>query len=143
MRGRVCRELAREMGLPWAEYWAFLRCFIDLSSSDGLEMLEEHLSFRVNRSSAGHFLSLLRVLLVLYRAACPPHVAHVPHVACPAWFVTSRKHTRCHTPLGARNEETRSYYKTKVLMIHKRRRHRNTWEDVQQPTGNMGLTDYK
>lgn len=50
---RVGRELAHEMGLPWAEYWAFLRCFMDLSSSDGLEMLEEHLSFTVNRSSAG------------------------------------------------------------------------------------------
>ncbi|XP_043087693.1 ankyrin repeat and LEM domain-containing protein 2 isoform X2 [Puntigrus tetrazona] len=41
---RVGRELSRELGLPWAEYWPFLRCFVDLSSRDGLEMLEEHLS---------------------------------------------------------------------------------------------------
>ncbi|XP_016311820.1 ankyrin repeat and LEM domain-containing protein 2 isoform X2 [Sinocyclocheilus anshuiensis] len=50
---RVGRELAREMGLPWAEHWAFLGCFIDLCSSDGLKMLEEHLSFTEDRSSAG------------------------------------------------------------------------------------------
>ncbi|XP_057177124.1 ankyrin repeat and LEM domain-containing protein 2 [Triplophysa rosa] len=41
---RVGRELARELGFPWAEYWEFLNCFIDLSTDDGLKMLEEHLS---------------------------------------------------------------------------------------------------
>ncbi|XP_039526272.1 ankyrin repeat and LEM domain-containing protein 2 isoform X2 [Pimephales promelas] len=40
---RVGRELAREMGHPWAEHWDFLQCFIDLSSRDGLQMLDEHL----------------------------------------------------------------------------------------------------
>uniref|UniRef100_A0A673IUW3 Ankyrin repeat and LEM domain-containing protein 2 n=1 Tax=Sinocyclocheilus rhinocerous TaxID=307959 RepID=A0A673IUW3_9TELE len=54
---RVGRELAREMGLPWAEHWAFLGCFIDLCSSDGLKMLEEHLSFTEDRSSAGQSLN--------------------------------------------------------------------------------------
>uniref|UniRef100_A0A8C1N3G3 LEM domain-containing protein n=1 Tax=Cyprinus carpio TaxID=7962 RepID=A0A8C1N3G3_CYPCA len=50
---RVGRELAHEMGLPWAEHWAFLGCFVDLSSSDGLKMLEEHLSSTEDPSSAG------------------------------------------------------------------------------------------
>ncbi|XP_056096736.1 ankyrin repeat and LEM domain-containing protein 2 [Rhinichthys klamathensis goyatoka] len=40
---RVGRELAREMGHPWAEDWDFLQCFIDLSSREGLQMLDEHL----------------------------------------------------------------------------------------------------
>lgn len=41
---RVGRELAHELGFPWAEYWEFLNCFIDLSTQDGLGMLEEYLS---------------------------------------------------------------------------------------------------
>ncbi|XP_036384723.1 ankyrin repeat and LEM domain-containing protein 2-like [Megalops cyprinoides] len=41
---RVGRELAHELGLPWAEYWDFLHCFLDLSSSEGLQRLEEYLS---------------------------------------------------------------------------------------------------
>ncbi|XP_061673914.1 ankyrin repeat and LEM domain-containing protein 2 isoform X2 [Syngnathoides biaculeatus] len=41
---RVGRDLAHEMDLPWAEYWAFLDCFIDLSSIEGLQRLEEYLS---------------------------------------------------------------------------------------------------
>lgn len=39
----VHRELAREMGHPWAEFWDFLNCFVDLSSREGLKMLDEHL----------------------------------------------------------------------------------------------------
>ncbi|XP_051972813.1 ankyrin repeat and LEM domain-containing protein 2-like [Xyrauchen texanus] len=46
---RVGRELAHEMGIPWAEYWDFLNCFIDLFTADGLNMLEEYL----NRENAG------------------------------------------------------------------------------------------
>ncbi|NWU75371.1 ANKL2 protein, partial [Onychorhynchus coronatus] len=43
---RVGRELARELGFPWVEYWEFLGCFIDLSSQEGLQKLEEYLSHR-------------------------------------------------------------------------------------------------
>uniref|UniRef100_A0A672IUB3 Ankyrin repeat and LEM domain-containing protein 2 n=1 Tax=Salarias fasciatus TaxID=181472 RepID=A0A672IUB3_SALFA len=41
---RVGRDLAHEMGHPWAEYWDFLECFVDLSSAEGLRKLEEYLS---------------------------------------------------------------------------------------------------
>ncbi|KAG5840446.1 hypothetical protein ANANG_G00188910 [Anguilla anguilla] len=41
---RVGRDLARERGHPWAEYWDFLGAFADLSSSEGLRRLEEYLS---------------------------------------------------------------------------------------------------
>ncbi|XP_017270057.1 ankyrin repeat and LEM domain-containing protein 2 [Kryptolebias marmoratus] len=41
---RVGRDLARKMGHPWAEYWGFLDCFVDLSSAEGLRKLEEYLS---------------------------------------------------------------------------------------------------
>ncbi|XP_071758800.2 ankyrin repeat and LEM domain-containing protein 2 [Centroberyx gerrardi] len=41
---RVGRDLAREMGHPWAEYWDFLDSFVDLSSTEGLRKLEEYLN---------------------------------------------------------------------------------------------------
>ncbi|KAM6423048.1 ankyrin repeat and LEM domain-containing protein 2 isoform 2-T2 [Liasis olivaceus] len=41
---RVGRELAHELGFPWVEYWEFLGCFVDLSSQEGLERLEEYLN---------------------------------------------------------------------------------------------------
>ncbi|XP_030647331.1 ankyrin repeat and LEM domain-containing protein 2 [Chanos chanos] len=41
---RVGRDLARELGHPWAEYWEFLDSFVDLSSTEGLRKLEEYLS---------------------------------------------------------------------------------------------------
>ncbi|NWI95621.1 ANKL2 protein, partial [Pitta sordida] len=43
---RVGRELAHELGFPWVEYWEFLGCFVDLSSQEGLQKLEEYLSHR-------------------------------------------------------------------------------------------------
>uniref|UniRef100_A0A8C2V7B5 Ankyrin repeat and LEM domain-containing protein 2 n=2 Tax=Chinchilla lanigera TaxID=34839 RepID=A0A8C2V7B5_CHILA len=41
---RVGRELAHELRIPWAEYWEFLGCFVDLSSQEGLQRLEEYLA---------------------------------------------------------------------------------------------------
>ncbi|XP_049908208.1 ankyrin repeat and LEM domain-containing protein 2 [Epinephelus moara] len=43
---RVGRDLAHEMGHPWAEYWDFLDSFVDLSSTEGLRKLDEYLSKR-------------------------------------------------------------------------------------------------
>ncbi|XP_070760736.1 ankyrin repeat and LEM domain-containing protein 2 [Enoplosus armatus] len=43
---RVGRDLAHEMGHPWAEYWDFLDSFLDLSSTEGLCKLEDYLSKR-------------------------------------------------------------------------------------------------
>ncbi|XP_007250301.3 ankyrin repeat and LEM domain-containing protein 2 [Astyanax mexicanus] len=48
---RVGRELAQEMGYPWAEYWDFLSCFTDLSSDNGLSLLEEYLKNCVQQKS--------------------------------------------------------------------------------------------
>ncbi|XP_039658507.1 ankyrin repeat and LEM domain-containing protein 2 [Perca fluviatilis] len=41
---RVGRDLAHEMGHPWAEYWDFLDSFVDMSSTEGLRKLDEYLS---------------------------------------------------------------------------------------------------
>lgn len=47
----VGRELAHEMGYPWAEYWDFLNCFTDLSTEDGLSMLEDYLNKSVQQKN--------------------------------------------------------------------------------------------
>ncbi|XP_048467371.1 ankyrin repeat and LEM domain-containing protein 2 isoform X2 [Rhincodon typus] len=41
---RVGRDLAHEMGHPWAEYWEFLGCFIDLAAPEGIQKIEDYLS---------------------------------------------------------------------------------------------------
>ncbi|XP_063820775.1 ankyrin repeat and LEM domain-containing protein 2 isoform X2 [Pseudophryne corroboree] len=43
---RVGRELARELDVPWVEFWEFLGCFANLSSQEGLGKLEDYLSKR-------------------------------------------------------------------------------------------------
>ncbi|XP_034168686.2 ankyrin repeat and LEM domain-containing protein 2 isoform X1 [Pangasianodon hypophthalmus] len=48
---RVGRELAHEMGYPWAEYWDFLNCFTDLSTEDGLSMLEDYLNKSIQQKN--------------------------------------------------------------------------------------------
>lgn len=44
-----CRELAHELGYPWAEYWEFLDSFADLSVEEGLSVLEAYLNWRSSR----------------------------------------------------------------------------------------------
>lgn len=46
---RVGRNVARDLKIPWCEYWSFLDEFCDLASVDGLEKLEDH--FRKVRES--------------------------------------------------------------------------------------------
>uniref|UniRef100_H0WUM8 Ankyrin repeat and LEM domain-containing protein 2 n=1 Tax=Otolemur garnettii TaxID=30611 RepID=H0WUM8_OTOGA len=41
---KIKLELAHELGYPWVEYWEFLGCFVDLSSQEGLQKLEEYLT---------------------------------------------------------------------------------------------------
>ena len=44
---RVGRNVAKDLKVPWSEYWAFLDVFCDLTSQEGLEKLEEY--FRTQR----------------------------------------------------------------------------------------------
>ncbi|XP_044736825.1 ankyrin repeat and LEM domain-containing protein 2 homolog [Chrysoperla carnea] len=39
----IGRELAREQKIEWKEYWPFLETFIDLTTPEGLNILEEHI----------------------------------------------------------------------------------------------------
>lgn len=49
----VSRDLAHELGHPWAEYWDFLDSFVDLQSTEGLKVLEEYLSKKDFKEEAG------------------------------------------------------------------------------------------
>ncbi|KAL8583378.1 hypothetical protein ACOMHN_035360 [Nucella lapillus] len=40
---RIGRKLAKELKVPWTEYWQFLDVFADFSTQDGLRKLEQHL----------------------------------------------------------------------------------------------------
>lgn len=41
-----CRELAKEMHVPWSEYWDFLDASVNLDTEEGLQKLEDHLSHK-------------------------------------------------------------------------------------------------
>ncbi|XP_077984135.1 uncharacterized protein LOC144438829 isoform X2 [Glandiceps talaboti] len=43
---RLGRDLAQGMQVPWIEFWDFLGCYADLSSEDGLNILENYLAER-------------------------------------------------------------------------------------------------
>ncbi|XP_061189226.1 ankyrin repeat and LEM domain-containing protein 2-like [Saccostrea echinata] len=40
---RIGRQLAHDMGIPWVEYWDFLQTYTDMTTDDGLDLLEEYL----------------------------------------------------------------------------------------------------
>ncbi|XP_071087020.1 ankyrin repeat and LEM domain-containing protein 2-like [Haliotis cracherodii] len=43
---RIGRQLAHEMHIPWLEYWEFLDEFVDFSTEEGLQKLEDHFKKR-------------------------------------------------------------------------------------------------
>lgn len=49
---RVGRDLAKQHKIGWREYWKFLDAMVDLSSSEGLALLESHLEKRENSTAA-------------------------------------------------------------------------------------------
>lgn len=40
---RIAFEYAHDMGIPWLEHWKFLGKFADVSSEEGLQMIEDYL----------------------------------------------------------------------------------------------------
>ncbi|XP_070553431.1 ankyrin repeat and LEM domain-containing protein 2-like isoform X2 [Ptychodera flava] len=51
---RLGRDIAQSMKLPWMEFWDFLGCYTNLSTPEGLGVLEEYLADRSHTSSGGH-----------------------------------------------------------------------------------------
>lgn len=44
---RLGKNLANKYRVEWKEYWPFLNSFVDIASSEGLDLLENYLAFRV------------------------------------------------------------------------------------------------
>ena len=63
---RQGRSVAREIKVPWCEFWAFLDEFCDLATEDGLEKLEIY--FREQRNNIPEPLT-------------PPSISPVPAVS--------------------------------------------------------------
>ncbi|XP_038663525.1 ankyrin repeat and LEM domain-containing protein 2 [Scyliorhinus canicula] len=53
---RVGRDLAHGMGHPWAEYWEFLSCFIDLAAPEGIRKIEEYLSQKAEQEGGDMYI---------------------------------------------------------------------------------------
>ncbi|XP_030749829.1 ankyrin repeat and LEM domain-containing protein 2 isoform X2 [Sitophilus oryzae] len=45
---RIGNQLANNYNVSWKEYWEFLDCFIDISSDEGLNILEKHLQNKMH-----------------------------------------------------------------------------------------------
>lgn len=47
---RFGQTLANKLDVSWKEYWSFLDCFIDITSEDGLKMLEEYIGTQIGNT---------------------------------------------------------------------------------------------
>lgn len=47
----IGRELAKNQNVGWKEHWKFLNAFVDLSSTEGLDLFEKYLNRKENKSS--------------------------------------------------------------------------------------------
>lgn len=47
---RFGQKLANKFDVSWKEYWSFLDCFIDITSEEGLQMLEEYLATQIGNT---------------------------------------------------------------------------------------------
>ena len=61
---RVARGVAKQMGVPWSEYWPFLGEFHDLTSEDGLRALERHLAIKHQLQPAPEPLMKERIVVI-------------------------------------------------------------------------------
>lgn len=50
---RLGKTLANKYHVEWKEYWPFLDSFVDLSSDEGLELLEKYLAYRTSMEYSG------------------------------------------------------------------------------------------
>ena len=48
------RELARDRGIRWTEYWSFLNCYTDLATPEGLGKLEQYFVNKRRSFSSSH-----------------------------------------------------------------------------------------
>ncbi|XP_046901390.1 ankyrin repeat and LEM domain-containing protein 2-like isoform X2 [Hypomesus transpacificus] len=69
---RVGREIAHDMGHPWAEYWGFLDSFVDLSSEEGLVRLEDYLKRKDDHCLTGVHGNDPQTPVAVMDPSCPP-----------------------------------------------------------------------
>lgn len=75
---RIAFEYAHEMKIPWTEYWKFLGTYCDITTDEGLNLLEKHLLGVEQRRKVGGDTHCYWYLMILHVCVTPLTKIYLP-----------------------------------------------------------------